>query len=493
VSRKQGSSVLIRGEHWTAAAVTPIGAQKWRVDELAHGPRDARPPADLARAWAAAQNRTLWLVPDGEARTSLLTAPKLKGRALDRAVRGLVARDEGGAPEDWSVAWQAGAAPHRDDAREIFAVFTAQADLARHLATAEAWGRRPAALLPSHVALEQFYRAHGPEAGEHEAWNLVFVGRDERFLCVATRTGVLLLRDLPEDLSGGADPQEYLERLATEVERSVFFAKQTEHSPQVARIVVCGEPSLAAGLVRRLDDEGPAPALHWELERCFDRGARPIAADDLLALAGAALALDQPALNLLPRVSQASMSRVFRRRLLVGAAACAAAVVPVLLVGGVLTARAQREYLAQARADLRAARARAEQAEQVYRAQRVLLARESRITRFAAEKPDLEGLLHRLAAVTPAQVVFRDMQISERDDGRFALQLAGESLAPTGEEAQAAFLQFLDALRGSGFVATPDEPTQLLIKPWTEDGAAGHRTMFRLDLLLKNGADDEGA
>jgi len=103
------------------------------------------------------------------------------------------------------------------------------------------------------------YRRYGLKDESLEGWNIVFVGKDDHFLCVSTPSGMLITRPLPADLSEGENSEEYLDRLATEVDRSIFFARQTEFNPNIERIVVCGDSELAQNLVERLKDETSVP------------------------------------------------------------------------------------------------------------------------------------------------------------------------------------------------------------------------------------------
>jgi Tfp pilus assembly protein PilN len=177
------------------------------------------------------------------------------------------------------------------------------------------------------------------------------------------------------------------------------------------------------------------------------------------------------------------MSAVVRRRSLVGVGAALAAAVPLLLVGGLMTARVQGEYLNKARVRLREAEVRAAQADEAYRAQRVLLARESRISTFTADRPDLESVLRRLTALTPPAVVYKSLELQEQGAGDFSLHLEGESVATSGADAQASFNAFMGALRACDFAVMEGEPRRMLIRPG-EASDPGERTQFSLDLQL---------
>lgn len=483
--KKRTGYCLRQDEHSLVGVSVVEAGAGWRVEELAHTTPDGALPADLLAAMGKATTPVTWLMADDEASVSHLNLPRLRGKALARAFVGGLARDEGGRPEDWCVAWQqlTQTGRRQDQDRQPYILHYASRQIVnRHLDTAGRWGVDPQRMLPGHLALDLFYRAHGPERDDHKVWNLVFVGQKQHFLCVATRDSQLMIRNLPANLSAGEDGQEYLVRLAAEIDRSVFFARQTENSPEVERIIVCGDPALAAPLVDVLATSSAIPALHWPLENMFQWGLNEVIPDHFLALAGAALSLQKIPFNFLPERSRYHISRGFRRKLAVAATTCAATVVPVLLIGGMVTARVQETYMQRAQARLHVAQAKARQAERAYDAQCVLLSREEHIRNYAHTRPDFESVLLRLAALTPEEVVFRSLQIREQEVGRFRLQLHGESRAATGERAQDAFLGLLAALDRSDFLQRVGEPRVMQIKPGQDEGADSKTTIFRLEL-----------
>lgn len=491
MKQKRGYSVHGTGQSRLVVEVGREAKGRWTVGRFERLAGGAAPTAALARAMAGAPGSVAWMLDDTEARTTVFGLPPLKGRALERAAAGMVARAEGGSPDDWVLGCQAlgarptaQAGPEAGRLHDVFVVHAARSLVDGHLASAAAWGVRPGVMLPSHVVLDQLFRRHGPGAGAHEAWNLVFIGAESSYLCISTREHLLLTRRLPQDLSHGADPDEYLGRLATEVERSIFFARQTERSPQVEQIVVCGDHDMAPRLVERLLQQGLAPARYWEIESLFVWGAAAPGPDDLPAVAAALLACEGVTLNLLGGQPRGAVSAASRRRALVGVGAFGLASVPLLLIGGLLTARVQGQYLDRARVRLGEAQELAAQAEEAYRLQRVLLARENRIAGFQAARPDLESVLRRMAVLAPPTVTFKSLRLEKGEDGAARLRIDGESAAASGAEAQAGFVAFLDALRACDFVIVDGEPRRMHIKP-VESRVGDERTIFSLDLRLQ--------
>lgn len=492
---KHGFGILGGAGGRTVVEVRRESRGRWAVVQLERVDAGAAPAGGLARALARDAAPVTWLLDESEAACSVVNLPPLKARALERSARALVARGEGGAPDDWIVSCQAAgrAESARDAGRQqpVFVLRAARKAVEAQLGAAAEWGVHPRLMLPPYLVLDQLYRRHGPERDQHDAWNLVFIGRETSFLVISTRDHVLLTRRLPQDLSQGADLDEYLGRLATEIERSIFFARQTEHSPQVTRVIVCGDYQVAPRVVERLKHLGQVGGLYWEPESLVTWGSVAPEPDDLPVVAAALLACEGSPLNLCPGQRRSVFTATARRRGLVAVGTAAVAALPILLVGGLVTTRVQGDYLRRAHARLHEAEARAERAEGIYREQRVLLSRESRLESFSAARPDLESVLRRLASLTPPNVVYKSLQLQEVATGAFVLHLEGESIADDSAPAQAAFVSFLAALRACDFASVEGEPRRMQIRPG-EGKAVGERTQFSLDLKLAAAAATPG-
>jgi len=405
---------------------------------------------------------------------------------LQRALAGGLARDEGGTPDDRYFAFHSlDSAIESETMMSYILYHAAKSDLEAHLKTAKEWSVDVQRMLPATLALDLFYRQHGPERGAHAAWNLVFVGEHQQFLSISTSDAQLVVRNLPANLSHAGDQDEYLAQLATEIDRSIFFARQTEGSPEIETVIVCGDPKVAGPLVAKLGESSAIPVFHWTIEDMFQGSDSAHHPDELLALAGAVLASGKCEFNLLPQRSSFHFSRSVRRKMAVAGATCAATVVPVLLVGGLWTANTQANYLADAKARLAEALPKAELAEQAYATQRLLLSREDKIKRFAQTRPDFESVLLRLADITPHEIVFHDLRVREEANGTFKVQLVGESRAFSGAEAQSAFLQFLEVIDRSDFLTRVGEPQVMQLKPGRRvdgENVLSKTTAFHLNL-----------
>ena len=488
---KRGFSVHRQGQVQVAVEVRREGRGRWSVVQLERVRDGEAVPGSLGRALARESASVAWLVPDTEAKSTVATLPPMKGCALKRAAQGLAARSDGGVAESWAVSCHAMGPTHRPGAgndglklQDVFILQAARSFIDEQMAEALRWGLEPGLVLPTDVVLDLLYRRYGPEREDLAAWNLVFIGKEASFLCISTREHLLMTRRLPQDLSNGTDPEEYLGRIATEIERSIFFARQTEASPHVERIIICGDHEAAPRIVERLHQQGLAPSVYWDISSVVVWGDNVPQVDDLLAVAGALVAADGSPHNLGARHRHRPLSPVMRRRSLIGAGAVAVAAVPLLLAGGLMTSRIQAEYLEKSKDRLREVQARATQAEEIYRSQRVLLARENRIALYTAARPDLESILRQLAVLAPPTVVFKTIRLQADETGNPVLHLEGESPAELGADAQGAFVDFLAALRECEFVSLQGEPQRMHIRP-DDDEQGGERTHFSLDLQLK--------
>jgi len=476
-----------------ALAVQQTADERWRVTNWQETPAHRGFAGDLARDLGRRGSQTAAILGGPEVTCTVTQLPLLRRRELTRAVTGWVARKEGGTPADWQVAWQPLAPRDRAVAeqQDVFLAYASQQAITEAVARGAAVGVRPGVMLPPQLVLDQFFRLAGPGREDLRVWNLVFVGDRFSFLCVANRASLLLSRPLPRDLSAGADPEEYLDRLVTEVERSVFFARQSEGSPQVDRVMVCGQPAIASALVARLQ-EAEEPAEAWDLATVLDPGAFPVTVDDYLLVAAAALAGQGVALNLAPAASRQLLGPVARRRTVLATTAAAAAVVPLLMIGGLVTARVQDSYLEAATARLEEATVQAETAAQVYARERLLRAREDYLAAYLSDRRDLDGVLRHIAGLTPPQVRYRDLQLVKRAS-HVHLYLVGESTAASVTEAQRAFMTFHAALGEAPQLRAIGEPRELEILDRDDAGNQRKTVRFALDYeLVATPAGEEG-
>ncbi|MBD3219785.1 hypothetical protein GF314_00960, partial [bacterium] len=253
MSKHTGYGIRRTVDETLVVGIDPVTDHTWRLSMRRSVAIDEDWPPELARDLGRAAGRCAWLVPEEDVTCTQTPMPRLKRGEMVRAVTGWVARQEGGAPEDWAVSWRAfSTTTGKADSQQVAMVYADREDLEGHVNAAASLGVVPSLMLPASLIVDQFFRAAAPESASLDVWNLVYVGGRTNVLCVANRDGLLLTRPLPGDLTGGADRQEYLERLTTEVDRSIFFARQTAGSPQVDGVFVCGDPVLSEELVASL-------------------------------------------------------------------------------------------------------------------------------------------------------------------------------------------------------------------------------------------------
>lgn len=471
-----------------AMGVSRLDHGRWRIENLEENQAAAGPSSSLVKDLVKNSERVTMVLPGSGVRTSLIKLPKLKKKETNSAVSGWVAREELSPPDEWSVSWRqlpGDSDPAQKDQKDIFLLYAPREDVDRQVDLAGSWGGKPHRMLPDYIILDSMFRRYHQAAEDLSAWNVVFVGKKDHFLCVSTQASLLLMRPLPNDLSEGAEAEEYLQRLATEVDRSIFFARQTEFNPDVQRIVVCGDPDLAGGLIRHLKEETNVPAEYWDVGECFEMEGRKLDSRLILPAMAAALATKKSLYNLLPHQSRTLLGPLAQRRLALAASTAAVAMVPILVAGGFMTTSIQDRYLNQARLQLEQAGIRAEQAAEIYVAQRMLVAREEQITQFSENDPDYAGVLLHLASLTPEQIVFQDLRLKETSDERLVLYLSGESNADTVAEAQQSFLDFQKALKKSTLLVAAGEPRKLIISAEIKDGAELKRVEFSMEYQVQ--------
>jgi len=483
MSSKTGTSIRFVHGQAQGFSVTPLGDQRWSLDTVVTQPSGS--PAD----------NLLWIVPEDLAHHSIFSLPPLKGRELKRAVLGWVAREAGGIPEDWDVSWNS-LSPLTDNSgktrNQISALYARGAELKEALAAEPDLTQTPRHALPPSMVLDHFYRHSGNSPCDEAIWNLVFLSKDENFLVISSQESQLLTRGLPNDLSEGAEREQYLDRLATEIQRSSFYIRQGDQSPEVQRIVVTGDPDLAPKLVARLSTDDGTPAHFWDIRDSFDLQDQPIGPEFMISLAAAALPLAPLPFDLMPRAKRTLFSPLIKRRALVGAGALGAALLPILLVGSAVTARIQEDYLEKARVRHGQALFEAEEAAGIYRDHHLMLSRRDHLKSFQANRPDLESILLHLGTMAPQEINFRDLRVSEQADGSRRLVLTGESVAPTSSRAQDAFLEFQDILSRSPYLHGFSEPLELQINGSSKPGHTQRRTVFKMNFEIITDTGERG-
>ncbi|PID79491.1 hypothetical protein CSB20_10120 [bacterium DOLZORAL124_64_63] len=486
--KKTAYGIQTRGDRYTAVGLVPEDDGRWRITTRETGTHAAGPGLDLRRA-IGSKGTPLGLVLNRKTvRNALTSFPRLKRKELDKAVHGWVAREEGTPVADWQVAWTELQRPEPDpENTDVFLLYCPKWELQAFQQRIAGWGGQISRIIPEFTVLDQMYRQYGSGRHDLQGWNLVYVTAQEQFLCVANHEGMILTRELPADLNEGGNRQEHIERLATEVDRSLFFARQTEYNPRIDRVVVCGEAGLAADLVALLNRDTSVPAELWDLNTLFTMPEGEWDETLILPAMAAVLASGKGGLNLQAGTGTGLLPPVLRRRLALAAVTAAWTLVPLLTVGGLVTSRIQDHYLDAAQVRMQEALVRAEEAKQVYQAEKLLEDKENHIRQAARFQRDYAGVLLHLASLTPDEIVFKDLRLGDGTDGEPRIYLTGESTSNLVEDAQQAFIAFQGALGGSPLLTPEGEPRKLVISAERQGGGMRKKVEFSMECGIRQG------
>ena len=482
-----GYCIRVNDRENTLAAVTPLEPGLWQVDDLVLAKGGTMPSQNLVNTMARNGDNLTWLMPNELAEGSVMKLPSLKGKELGRAVMGTIARQEKAQAEDFFISWQALPAPKGGTGagQQVFALHARKSDIAEQLDHHLAHATAPRRLLPPFLVLDEFFRFTRCDPLEDNTWNLVFLGEHENFLVVGNHDSVILTRPLPFDLGDGEPDEQYLNRLATEIERSGFFIKQGDLGQGMDRTLVAGDHKLANRLVAVLGERSGVPAEAWDIARNFQWSQRePIPDSALIPLMAAAMVRHPGPYNLLPSVGRTWFGPQARRRTLVAATTLGTALLPVLIIGSTVTAKVQESYLQRATQRLETARQEAAQAADIYTQQKVLNTQQDFLVRYRQDRPDLEQVLVQVGTMAPREILLKNLKISQDDLGKTRLTIVGQSEAPTSSQAHAAFLRFQDALDQAPFLEKYTEPLQLEISGDDLAEQEHPRTLFKMKYIL---------
>jgi len=458
----------------------------YRVNWLEILPAGRPGAAPHWRELTRASRRLLLLLPNDSCQLFHARLPEMKPDLQRLAVAGLLQKQRGGGPEQWSVDVRRREGSKGADGRWLVTGLALERPALHKLLQPLAGGDlHPGLGLPQALALDALLRRELRAADSGGgAWNLVFLGREERFLVIGDAAGPLLVRALPADLSGGTDRVEYLERLATEIERSHFFAQQGDQGTRVQRVLVCGDPEMAEPLALRLTKADALAAEHWQPEQYFKVESAAASWEFLPVLAGAVAAFEGALFAIMPRRRQDGTLWRLRRYAFTGSAAFCLGLLPLVGGGSEITRRLQAQVLAQQTLQLEQGRLAAEAAARDYIKQVGLLARQAQLDRYTPAQTPLGPLLRDIAARLPGPVQLVDLDVVREETGIYCVIVRGESRGRTSEQAQAAFLQFHAALTGTPYLEGGAEPVFLQIDGERDDEGSQSRVSFELRYRL---------
>ncbi|MCP4549882.1 MAG: hypothetical protein GY835_25785 [bacterium] len=419
------------------------------------------------REMIAQEKRTTLLMASDKASLNQMRLPNLKVKERTNAILGMMRKQRGQNDRNWYIDFCEVIHPDGDvqsDPRKVFTILSTEEEFLNnqllHLAGS---GLRPTRAIPKPLALEALMRKHHPELLEAKgAWNLVYLGESENFLIIGDRSGPILIRSLSEDLSDGADPDEYLQRLATEVERSNFFARQGEVSTEVTSIIVTGEPGLADSMLTLLDKSENFELIRWLPEERFSYDGAAASWRQVTMLAGAVMQYESYNLNLIPVRREDTVAWKLRHYSLLGTATATLWLLPLILAGSWLTGDIQDRIATQQSVQLSHSREQARASAYNYLGNLNLLTRNDFLTELGPGRGNLAGFLRDLSQRTPDSVRLTNLVV-ERTVRGYTVTIDGDCRTGSSRDAQNQFLKLKEALRNSPLLCKDDEPIFLEI------------------------------
>ncbi|MBU8870727.1 MAG: hypothetical protein KOO60_07675 [Gemmatimonadales bacterium] len=447
-------------------------------------------PGSFLRGISGLTSKTAMLLSSDSVSTLQATLPPLNQTETRLALLGSIAQEENNSGVKWALDYHIWP-PRRErrsteGKRDISVAYARHDFLQRETEKAHSIGIRPTVMVPGYIALDSLYRQSLPETERrNHVWNLVYLGRDERFLCVGDSGGLLFTRSLPHDLSEGSESEEYFHQLATQVERSNFYARQAERSLVVEKIILCGEPQLVHLLAGKLAEQEGPPSEIWHPQGMFEQDKEDLPADSILPLAVAVTALGKGLFNLALEKSRTRILREVRNRVLTTTGILAVLIVPLLLMGEFWTLAAQKTVLEDGRQQLSLAQGRAESAAVAYLRDRTLQSRRQNIRDFGLDRPAFGDLLRNLGNKAPSKVKFKDITLTRGSPGDYRLFIEGTANGRSSEHAQGTFMCFTDSLNNYSILLGGRAPQSLVIDGQERDGEGKSRVEFALEYKVK--------
>ena len=480
--------LALRGETLSALKLKPAGKSElarveWYTD---FGP-DERQHAELVKA----AKRTLLVLPAVAANLIQVRLPALKQREVTAAIHGLVTKQKGPSASGWKVdhfqRGTPGGSAGSGERQTYTALYCEKKALDPVVERVAGSGLYPNTVLSSPLVLEALLRdeiAALPKE-ERKSWSMVYLGRDELFLVIGDMLGPLIIRELPSDLSDGEDRDEYVARLATEVERSHFFARQSEQSFAVESVHVAGNPDLAVPLVAKLDESGSLPTRRWEPEAQFECDGSFKKWAILPLLAAAAIDPRGLPLNLFVNTKSEETGRALRSYAIAAAGTLLAISAPVIL-GGSLSARGVQETVMRVQSDqLGLARKQARMAAKRYLLEQSLILREQSIAANGDKDTPLAEVLRDIASRLPDRVRLTDLNLSRERESHYRLHISGEAIGKNAEEAQALYMRFRESLAQSPLIVGEEEPSFIQINAMDGKNEYSSRVTFSIEYSIR--------
>ncbi len=486
MKKKVAYGLKLDGENLSWLSVERQDQERWRLEGHGQVALDAVAMPIAVDGFPGPQQLGMGILPGTKVKTAISRLPRFRGKAMDRAVKGWAACEENVQADELALTWSVieDAQESKNDMVNVFMAYTAQSTIDESMATFERAGLEPNVMLPDFMILDQYLRSTWPELVDLQAWSTVHLDKSGSFVSIASDQSLLMHRALPQDHSNGADDTDYVQRLATEISRSLSFARQTEQNPGIGNIFISGETHLVDLLSAELQSSQHLPVTPWSVTDLFETDSSALGTETLVPLAGAVLsALGDSRFNLLPTARRSLLSACARRRLSRGMAATMAIAVPAFVVMSLAAEHKSAGRLEQARARWDAVAPAIEAATEADQQLRLALEREKVIADHTAGADGLEDLLVDLAVSTPPQIRFESLKIVRNGDSTI-LQLSGVSTDDQNAGAQQAFLSFVATLDESESLVRTKQPGKLTIGEVKKDESQSKRVIFSLEYLV---------
>ncbi len=459
--KQRRSYGLWQGEHGLSwAEVNFLGDGRWEL--ISKGRLEA---AGERMPVAAARSSITGMVPGSRVQLGQPKLPRLRGREMERALAVWAARESDTEISDLAAAWRSYEV-EGDSTADRNGVLLAHCSRNWMQEFTQPWLTRGAeveVLLPDYLIFDQVLRAARPDIAEMQAWCFVHLAQEESFVSIATREALLFHRSLPNDASGELNPG-HVERLATEILRSVHRARQSKANLSIDAFFLEGDGGLGELLASKLKESQSASIRSFALEDLLDDSTAELDPGLCMAVAAAmATNLDLGGMNLLPRRRKGILAPKAVKRIGAAAAVLAGVLLPLAVVGGLVSERRSGSRLESMSAAIEELLPVITEAEHTGRLWRITLERERVSAGHDLGAAGLELVLADLALRTPDQIRLETLRVIEREDRRI-LQVSGVSTDEFNEQAQKAFLAFTASLDESGYLQRGDLPSRISIE-----------------------------
>ncbi len=444
-----------QGLSW--AEVKPLGEGRWSL--LASGRLEGPEPS------LAGGTRVLGLMPGSLVQLGHPQLPRLRGREMERALAVWAAREGDARLDDVALAWRPMGSQDGSGGgtSSVLLAHCRQSKVAEFQEALAASGVDAETLLPDYLIFDLLLRSAENGVGEESAWSFIHLAEEESFVGIATREGPILHRSLPNSARGEV-MSAHVERLSTEILRSVHRARQSKANLSIDTFFLEGDEILGEALAAKLGESQTAQIRSWSPSELLEDGGEGLEPQAIMPVAAAiAASLGLGGMNLIPRKRKGLLSPKTLKRIASVAAILMGVLVPLAVLGGLAAERRAGDRLERLNAALEEAGPLLEEAERTGLLWRTAQERERVTAAHDLGAVGLELVLADLALRTPESIRLETLRVVERE-GRRILQISGVSADDFNERAQQSFLAFTSSLEESELLLRGDLPSRISIE-----------------------------